>query len=207
MPLQLHPTIPLYRRSEAINGTSFDRHGLLRLSENRRHLAHADGTPFFWLGDTAWPLFTQYSRQEAEIYLENRAKKGFTIIQGVLTWFGGDRPDPSGMSSNWKGEYPWLNKDPAHPNPAFFEHVDDLLSLAQNLDLTLAILPTWGNYVTDLHLFTAESARQYGTWLGSRYRDRPNIVWINGGDCLPQVLRPSLMPWLKGCAQGMVAGI
>jgi hypothetical protein len=32
------------------------RHGFLRISGNRRHFIHADGTPFFWLGDTHWQM-------------------------------------------------------------------------------------------------------------------------------------------------------
>ncbi len=30
------------------------RHGAVRLSKDRRYLVQDDGTPFFWLGDTAW---------------------------------------------------------------------------------------------------------------------------------------------------------
>jgi hypothetical protein len=30
------------------------RHGPIRVSASRHHLIHADGEPFFWLGDTAW---------------------------------------------------------------------------------------------------------------------------------------------------------
>jgi len=47
------------------------------------------GSRFFGWGDTAWPLFGQYSRQEAEQWLEVRARKGFTVVQGVLGWGGG----------------------------------------------------------------------------------------------------------------------
>jgi hypothetical protein len=32
------------------------RHGFLRLSDNSRYFCHADGTPFFWLGDTHWQM-------------------------------------------------------------------------------------------------------------------------------------------------------
>jgi len=32
------------------------RHGFLRISGNRRHFCHADGTPFFWLGDTHYQM-------------------------------------------------------------------------------------------------------------------------------------------------------
>jgi hypothetical protein len=30
-------------------------HGVLRASGSGHFLAHADSTPFFWLGSTAWP--------------------------------------------------------------------------------------------------------------------------------------------------------
>ena len=30
------------------------RHGPIRVAKDQRHFAHADGTPFFWLGDTWW---------------------------------------------------------------------------------------------------------------------------------------------------------
>ncbi len=153
----------------------------------------ADGTtflddqhqPFFWLGDTAWPLFTQYHREEALDYLDDRAAKGFTVIQCVLVWFGGDRPEPGGISANAYGVYPWINRDPASPDPKFFEHVDFLLTEAEQRGLSLAIIPTWGNMVTDMRLFTPDIAQAYGFWLGDRYKAQPNIVWINGGDCLP----------------------
>ncbi|MCC7206045.1 MAG: DUF4038 domain-containing protein [Anaerolineae bacterium] len=155
------------------------------ISADRRGFADRQGRPFFWLGDTAWPLFTQVTRAEAEAYLADRAQKGFTVIQGVIAWFGGDRPDPSGLSPNEYGHYPWLDGDPARPNPDFFAHVDALLDIAEAHGLTLAILPTWGNFVTDTQILNADNARVYGRWLAERYRARPNLVWINGGDCLP----------------------
>ena len=37
----------------------------LRVSDNQRYLVHADGTPFFYLGDTAWELFHRLDREEA----------------------------------------------------------------------------------------------------------------------------------------------
>ena len=35
------------------------KHGRLRVSKDRRFLEHADGTPFFWLGDTWWMGLTK----------------------------------------------------------------------------------------------------------------------------------------------------
>ncbi|MEY4931572.1 MAG: hypothetical protein RI909_2296, partial [Bacteroidota bacterium] len=58
-------------------------HAQLRVSKNQRFLETTDGKPFFWLGDTAWELFHRLSREEADLYLKNRADKGFTVIQAV----------------------------------------------------------------------------------------------------------------------------
>lgn len=156
-----------------------------KISANGRYFTNAQGQPFFWLGDTAWPLFTQYRLDEANAYLADRAAKGFTVIQGVIAWFGGERPDATSVSPNEHGHYPWLNGDPARPSPDFFAHVDKILDMALKTGLTLAILPAWGNFVTDEKLLTVKNARIYGQWLGKRYREQPNVIWVNGGDCLP----------------------
>src|ERR1044072_6360683 len=57
--------------------------GPLKVSDNHRFLVHNDGSPFFYLGDTAWELLHRLNREEADRYLENRAQIGFTVIQAV----------------------------------------------------------------------------------------------------------------------------
>ena len=56
----------------------------LKVSENKHFLTTDSGQPFFWLGDTAWELFHRLTREEADQYLQNRAAKGFTLIQAVI---------------------------------------------------------------------------------------------------------------------------
>ena len=51
----------------------------ITISKNGRYLIQADGSPFFYLGDTAWELFQRLKKDEAELYLKDRAKKGFTV--------------------------------------------------------------------------------------------------------------------------------
>lgn len=57
----------------------------LHISGNKKYLMKGD-KPFFWLGDTAWMLFTNISYEEAYTYLKNRADKGFNVIQAVLIY-------------------------------------------------------------------------------------------------------------------------
>jgi len=142
----------------------------------------ADGKPFFWLGDTAWPLFAEYKKTQAEAYLRNRAAKGFTVIQGVLAWGKGTGFESKYPVANAAGDKPWLNDDPRTPNDAYFRHVDHLVEFARQQGLVLAMLPTWGYYVNDVQVINRDNARAYGRWLGERYKDAVNIMWINGGD-------------------------
>ena len=55
-----------------------------RVSDNHRYLIDQYGEPFFYLGDTAWELFHRLTREEADLYLRNRAAKRFTVIQAVI---------------------------------------------------------------------------------------------------------------------------
>jgi len=173
--------------------SSIQTAGPIRVSPNGRYFVDAQGRPpiepvggrpFFWLGDTAWPLFAQYSKEDAEKYLDNRAQKGFTVIQGVLAWGGGTGFEGQTPGPNYAGHRPWLD-GPDKPNEAYFQHVDYLLRFAQERGLILAMLPTWGYYVSDIKTFNVENARAYGRWLGAHYKDQPNIVWVNGGDRIP----------------------
>ncbi len=100
-------------------------HGRLVVSENRRFLVFEDGTPFFYLGDTAWELFHRLDREQADYYLENRASLGFTVIQAVVLAEENGLIDP-----NPYGEVPLYDLDPARPNEAYFEHVDYIINRA-----------------------------------------------------------------------------
>ena len=55
----------------------------LKVSDNGHYLQTADGKPFFYQGDTAWELFHRPNREEVDIYIKNRADKGYNVIQAV----------------------------------------------------------------------------------------------------------------------------
>ena len=56
-------------------------HGQLKVSKENRYLMNADGTPFFWLGDTGWLLPEKLNRDEAAYYLEHCRQAGFNVVQ------------------------------------------------------------------------------------------------------------------------------
>ena len=154
----------------------------IRVSDNGRFLVTEDGAPFFWLGDTAWELFHRLTSQEAALYLANRQAKQFNVIQAVIL------AEEDGLNTpNMAGERPLLNNDPTTPNDAYFAFVDEVIRMAADHDLYVGLLPTWGDKVAHMWgvgpiIFNEENARQYGRFLGDRYRDFTNILWVIGGD-------------------------
>jgi hypothetical protein len=162
-------------------------HGPLKVSPNQRYLVHADGTPFYWLGDTAWELFHRLKREEADTYLKNRFDKGYTVIQAVVLAEIDGLGDP-----NPYGEIPLENNDPTKPREAYFKHVDYIVDKAAELGLYIAMLPTWGDKLfkdrwgKGPEIFNTSNAKTYGEWIGNRYKDRKNIIWVLGGDRNPR---------------------
>lgn len=175
----------------------------LKVSEEGHHLVHEDGTPFFWLADTAWELFHRLDRKEARTYLDDRAEKGFTVVQAVVLaeLDGLDTPNPY-------GETPLHDNDPTQPNEAYFEHVDAIVEQAEQRGLYMGLLPTWGDkfnkkWGTGPEIFTPENARAYGKFLGERYRDEP-VIWILGGDRNPADAEDEAI--IRAMAEGLQAG-
>jgi hypothetical protein len=159
----------------------------LKVSENRRFLVHEDGRPFFYLGDTAWELFHRSNREDAVRYLDDRAAKGFTVIQAVaLAEFDGLNVP------NAYGHVPLLDHDPTRPDVRegpqndYWDHVDFVIDEANRRGLWIGLLPTWGDkwnrkWGVGPEIFTPANAEVYGEWLGRRYREK-DIIWILGGD-------------------------
>ncbi|MCX6376828.1 MAG: DUF5060 domain-containing protein, partial [Armatimonadetes bacterium] len=100
------------------------RHGPLRVSQSRRTLEHADGTPFFWMGDTWWMGLTKRLDWPSgfEMLAADRVAKGFNLIQIVA----GPLPDFDAEDATWHPQqaneagWPW-EKDWARINPEFYD--------------------------------------------------------------------------------------
>jgi len=81
-----------------------------------------------------------------------------------------------------------LGDDPTRPNEFYFRHVDAAIRMAAAHGLHIGLLPTWGDKVDMTRwglgpvVFNPENARVYGEFLGRRYRNEVNVIWILGGD-------------------------
>jgi len=173
----------------------------LQVSKNGRFLVTDKGKPFFWLGDTAWSLFEKLNREDADFYLKDRKSKGFTVIQAVLLFEGGIKPNAYGHKQLVKDKQgKWT------PNESYFKHVDYIVNRAESEGLYIGMFPVWaGSYVyKDRGLFRAsntEEAYAYGGFLGKRYSDKP-IIWILGGDYYAEGTDVAWRELARGLAEG-----
>ncbi|WP_433177504.1 glycoside hydrolase family 140 protein [Actinoallomurus sp. CA-150999] len=147
--------------------------GELVVSKNGRFIQHKNGKPFFWMADTAW-LLHKLSRDEVRTYFADRREKDFNVVQlqvvpGDLTF------------KNYYGDTPFVDRDIRRPNPGYWRHVDYIVDQAARYGMYMGMDAVWSSVVDGGYL-TAGDAAWYGTWLAKRYKDRPNIVWLNGGD-------------------------
>lgn len=155
------------------------------VSENKRFLQYEDGSPFFWLGDTAWMLFEKLTREEVKLYIKDRKQKGFNVIQCMvisklpLVNIYGDSAfslsDPTqpfikpGNNFNNKNEYD------------YWDHVDYIINEAEKSGIRVALVTIWGNVVKQ-NSFSTGQIEKYIKWLVNRYGNYSNIIWMNGGD-------------------------
>jgi len=111
-----------FTATPSLNETIFDLHGPIQLAADKRNLVHADGTPFFWLGDTAWNGPLRSTSDEWENYLETRVRQRFNAVQWVATHW---RASPEGDIER----QPAFTPSDIHPeqiavSPTFFQRLD-----------------------------------------------------------------------------------
>ena len=196
-----------------LNSSVAMNHGSLKVSENKRYLQHADGTPFFYLGDTGWELFHRLDRNEAIKYLDNRAGKGFDVIQAVAL------AEMNGLNSpNAYGDLPMKKDSSFVPEVTtgsnfgnakeydYWDHVAYIVEEASKRNLYIGLLPCWGEYVTPrfttVVFDTPLKGYNYGWFIGNRMKNFDNIIWILGGDRLPDERFSGIGVW-RAMAEGI----
>lgn len=157
----------------------------LKVSPNKRYFVDQQNRPVLYTADTGWHLFYKLTKREAERYLENRRQKGFNTVLVQLLTDGDYYP-------NRDGEFPLTTADDlSTPNEKFFAHVDWVIRKADEKGIQLMIAPAWlgcckGGWREKLKVNGAEKCRQFGRYLGSRYKNYPNLMWLLGGDRKPE---------------------
>jgi hypothetical protein len=150
-------------------------HGPLRVSADGHHLEHGDGTPFFWLGDTAWNGVIRGDDANWERFLAMRVQQRFTVAQFVCSHWRGDAEDEF-------GETACTVESPMHINPAFFKRLDRRVAMINAHGLVAAPVVLWSLLESDIGYKLPEAdAIALAGYIVARY-DAYQVVWLLGGD-------------------------
>ena len=133
----LHQITNWFDCTEPTGATPCEQHGPVRVAADGRHLAHADGTPFFWLADTGWngPLLS--TDDEWAHYLAVRVEQKFSAVQWVPTqWIAAPEGDRHGRR-------PFTGHDRIAVDPAVFQRLDRKLDAINAAGLLGAPVLLW----------------------------------------------------------------
>jgi len=159
----------------------------LRISSQGNYLEDQDGVPFPIIGDAGWSAIVQLNQSELATYLDNRRAKGFTaILMNAIEHEFSDRPP-----FNAFGQHPFTNGsvDWSVRNEAYWANVDYVLNQAKLRGIVVFLFPAYIGYqcgsqgwCVEMQAQTNAAMTNYGQWLGTRYANQGNIVWVHGGD-------------------------
>ena len=157
--------------------------------EGRRYLVDAAGRPFLIVGDSAWSLLTQLTAEDAELYLADRQAKGFnTILVNLLEHkYADDAP------RNVYGDGPFeKDGDFSTANDRYFDRVERVMRNATQKGFLILLAPAYTGadggdegWYREMEATGADRLRKFGRYVGQRFKDFNNIVWVHVGDYNP----------------------
>ncbi len=99
----------------------------LSIKPGERYLVDTAGEPFLIQGDTAWSLIAELTREDVDLYLDDRRARGFNTILVSLI----EAKFATNAPANAYGQPPFLKPGRYDmPNEAYFQHADWVLRRA-----------------------------------------------------------------------------
>ncbi|TWT38424.1 apiosidase-like domain-containing protein [Blastopirellula retiformator] len=151
------------------------QHGPIRLSENRLFFQYDDGTPYFFLGDTAWNGVLKATDDDWGRYLTIRQQQQFTAIQFVSTqWRGGDKTIPDRVY------YP---TKPISVNAKEFQRLDKRVVAINQHGMVACPVVLWALLGSDPgNALPEKDAQRLAEYIKARW-GAYNVIWMLSGDC------------------------
>jgi len=154
------------------------RHGPLRVSRNKRHFEHTDGTPFYWLGDTWWMgLSDRLSWDGFQRLTADRKAKGFTLVQLVAGLVPPEEKAPSDPGFCNEGGCVW-DSDFKQINPRYFDYADRRIEHLIDAGMVPAIVGGWNGILPKMGM---SNMKRHWRYIVARYGAYP-VFWIIGGE-------------------------
>ena len=135
----------------------------LKISENKRFLAKQDGSPFIWIGETNW-FFAKLPPETINKILDKRKSQGFNVML------------VSCREKLYNGEGPGSIN---HPNEDWWKYLDEYVEKCSQRNLYVGITLGWWDTI---HRYSERELFEFGKWVGNRYKNNENIIWLTLGE-------------------------
>ena len=154
----------------------------LKASANNRYLVDQNDVPFLMVGDSPQALIGNLSPLEAAFFIENRRRYGINALWINLLCNEGTACNKDGATFDGIAPFTTAN-DLSTPNPAYFERADGIINLAAANGMVVILNPieTIG-WLRTLRANGIDKAFGFGQYLGNRYKNFLNIIWMHGND-------------------------
>lgn len=173
----------------------FFRHGPPGVDKGGRHFAHADGTPFLWLGDTWWKnLCKRMTWEGFQELAADRKARGFNVVQIVC----GPYPDEGFLEPRLanEGGLPYESVRFENVNPGYFDYADRRLRHLVEAGIAPAIVGAWGRGdCNSMEAIGLAGLKRHWRYLVARYSALP-VFWILAGE-IPEETKWGRGPWAE----------
>ena len=151
------------------------KHGFVKVSANHRYFTYADGTPFFYLGDTHWEIMHERFNtsnypgcsSQFKCEVDKRVKQGFTVYQ--TEWMAGGLTNPNEPVYDWDDGI----SDADMPG---FRNADRKFQYLANHGLVVANAMNWRGLIPK---YPDDYLRKLGRYWAARYGAYP-VLWTMG---------------------------
>jgi hypothetical protein len=148
------------------------RHGQIQVAPSGRYLAHADGTPFFFMADTCWNGPHLSEPGEWDTYLTDRAAKRFSAV--IFTG-----PHFRGLAANADGRTAFTGRERIAIDPLYFQRLDQAVDAMNDRGLLAVPLLLHAGKDTDRnsgYFLPEDQAVVLARYIIARY-DAHHVLW------------------------------
>jgi hypothetical protein len=154
----------------------------LKIGPTGRYLVDRHDKPFLIAGESPQGMMVNVSEDDAELFFKNRRSHGFNTawINLICAKYTGGRDD----AGTFDGIKPFkTGADFSQPNEAYFARCDRILRIAAKYGTLVMLDPAeTGSFLEWMQKNGVDKCRDYGRYLGQRYKDFDNLLWFHGND-------------------------
>lgn len=158
-------------REGAFEVVASDRKGSIQaMAASPHHFQRQDGSPFWFLGDTAWALYTDvpakgHDRAAAFRYVDKRVAQGFNVIHSMLL-------SEAGHGNG--GGPPFADVARQRLNPDYWREVDHRLRYVNGKGVVAGLVLGWGDKrgvepFAWRRFADLDARKRYATYVAARY--------------------------------------